>query len=219
MKILIIKNGKCKTFINKIIKNIDSNIVFEIVQNIDLDKIIYLPDAVIILGGMISVIDLNKDIKLQKVINFIEVCEKQNIPVLGICLGCQLIAKYFGCKIEKNSKPVYGFQDIQILESDNISEIIRRNNFLYLSLHNDHIVESKNIKIMAISNSYPYYIKKNMFIGLQFHPDVIADNIDNFMKCFCPDKDKKNISNYFSINKEKIFNASLELFREWIKNL
>ena len=37
-----------------------------------------------------------------------------NIPILGICYGMQLIAKYFGGKVKKISKREYGDTTIQI---------------------------------------------------------------------------------------------------------
>ena len=38
-----------------------------------------------------------------KLINY---CDINKIPVLGICLGCQLIAKYFNCDNPSTSKTI-----------------------------------------------------------------------------------------------------------------
>ena len=63
MTILIIKNGKCKTLINKILKSIDKNININIIYNSQLEKINILPNKVIILGGLLSVNDIYKKMR------------------------------------------------------------------------------------------------------------------------------------------------------------
>ena len=219
MNILIIKNGKCKTYIDMLINNFDIKINTTIIHNSQLDNLDILPDGVIILGGIISAIQNNKN--LDKILKLLNICENENIPVLGICLGCQLIAKYLGCEIKKAPYPIIGFKNIKILdENDTISKCIYKYNKYYLSLHQDYIIPTNELEVKAIYKDYPYYIKKNNFYGLQFHPDILEDNFGKFLKCFgVIDKNKEVISNYYNTNKNSIYAASIEILQIWIDKL
>ena len=53
--VLIIKNGKCKTYIENIIKLININTNVNIIHCSKIKSINYSPDYVIILGGITSV--------------------------------------------------------------------------------------------------------------------------------------------------------------------
>jgi len=100
------------------------------------------------------------------------------LPILGICLGHQIIARFLGCRVIKGPKPMHG-KKIQI---SNDGKVI----YKYLpakldvGLYNSLIVENKNLPdelvITALSED-------NLIMGIrhkhfplesvQFHPDSI----------------------------------------------
>jgi GMP synthase (glutamine-hydrolysing) len=68
--------------------------------NISLEKIQKInPRAIILSGGPASVYENSAPAIDKKILQL-------NIPVLGICLGFQLIADTFGAKLKKRSDPV-----------------------------------------------------------------------------------------------------------------
>lgn len=219
--VLIIKNGKCKTYVDTIIELIDSSINTNVIHCSKINNISYIPDCVIILGGTVSVRNLELNINLQNVLNYIGVCNNSSIPVLGICLGCQLIAKYLGSNIKKAHTPIHGFKNIKInnnVDFDDICKCIIKNNKYYISLHEDYIDASDNINVMATCGEYPYYIKNKTLYGVQFHPDIVEDNVKKFAKCFGIDfNDRVSIKEYFVNNKTNIVTASQDLFKAWFK--
>jgi len=118
---------------------------------------------------------------------------KEEIPILGVCLGHQCIAEVFGGKIIKARKPQHGkVSKIYLTEKDNSimrkvvspctatryhSLVVERESF-----PSDLIIlaESDEKEIMALKHRrYPIY-------GLQFHPESIMtevgmDFIENFI--------------------------------------
>ena len=69
-------------------------------------------DGVIILGGPMSVNDEDKRLWINAECEFIRHLVKKEIPLLGICLGGQLIAKSFGAQIKKSDVPELGWGTI-----------------------------------------------------------------------------------------------------------
>lgn len=222
INILIIKNGRCRTYVPDIINRISDNIDTTVIHSDQIADINRVYDAVIILGGIVSVRDLDTSKNLQNVIEYISECDNTHTPVLGICLGCQLIAKYLGMNIKKAQDSVYGFKNIAVNEDadmDGISRCIIQYNKLYISLHEDYIDVSDHdkVRVLASYKNYPYYIKKRSLFGLQFHPDIVEDNVKKFAKCFGMDtEDRISIRDHFNDNKKKINTASEEIFRSWL---
>jgi len=109
---------------------------------------------------------------------------KEDIPILGVCLGHQCIAEVFGGKIIKARKPQHGkVSKIYLTEEDN--SIMRkvaspctatRYHSLIVeseSFPNDLMIlaESEEKEIMALKHKkYPIY-------GLQFHPESIMTEV------------------------------------------
>lgn len=192
--ILVIQNGyltPCiQEYLNEechIIKSFESN-----VSNISLD--IY--SIIIILGGYQSVIDLASYPYLVNVINLIIKCLEINKPILGICLGCQLIARALGCEIRSTGKLNIGY-DTKIMSCEKI-----------FRSHIDYIIPNDLIEVLEYFEEIPYLYKhKNHVYGIQCHPDmgplcvkkyVSDDNIQKFAEVH---RDEINENNRIIIDK------------------
>ena len=126
--------------------------------------------AIIILGGPMSAND--KDVFIQKEINWIGNVLNSNTPFLGICLGAQMLAKYLGCKIEKNSKNLseIGFYEIKPT-SKGIKMFATQN--IFYQFHSEGFDLPSGCELLAkgdIFNNQAFKYK-NCY-GLQFHPEV-----------------------------------------------
>ena len=107
--------------------------------------------------------------------NILKHYEEFNIPILGICLGHQLIAKYFGGKVGHGEKAEYSLVEVEIIREDDIFKGLPKKLKVWES-HMDEVKEiPKNFDLLAKSKSCPIEaIKhKNLPIyGIQFHPEV-----------------------------------------------
>jgi GMP synthase-like glutamine amidotransferase len=161
--LLIIQNGYFETHIFKYLDEeyeiIKSNT--EDVSKLNLDKY----SIIIILGGHQSIVHITDYPYLINLVIFIEKCIEINKPVLGICLGCQLIAYTLGCQVKASNKLNIGY-DTKILEFEHI-----------FRCHYDYVVPNNNLEILEMFDSMPYLFKYHNLIGIQCHPDIPPENI------------------------------------------
>jgi GMP synthase (glutamine-hydrolysing) len=69
-------------------------------------------DGLVVLGGPMSVNDAGRLPHLTVELKLIEEALRRNIPVLGICLGAQLIAKTLGAAVYPNQAKEIGWYDV-----------------------------------------------------------------------------------------------------------
>ena len=96
-----------------------------------------------------------------------------NIPVLGICLGSQLIAKTFGAKVYKGSKKEIGFYHDLMFSNDSKLFGGFKNPFTVFHWHSDTFDLPTGATRLALSANYPNQaFQYKSAIGLQFHLEV-----------------------------------------------
>ncbi len=71
----------------------------------DLDNI----EGIVLLGGPQNVTDIDKHPWMQQEAALIRAAHARELPVIGICLGAQLIAHALGGKVTPREKPAVGF--------------------------------------------------------------------------------------------------------------
>ncbi|MCG8387675.1 MAG: aminodeoxychorismate/anthranilate synthase component II [Cytophagales bacterium] len=113
------------------------------------------------------------------------------VPILGICLGHQAIAHYFGGKVVKALRPMHGKLSRVCIEEDPLFRQIpstfevARYNSLVVELDNKRvrpIAWSDEREVMALKHSsLPIW-------GVQFHPEAILteyglDLLKNWLYC------------------------------------
>ena len=69
-------------------------------------------DGLVVLGGPMSVNDADRLPHLTMEMKAIEAAMKRDLPVLGICLGAQLIAKTLGARVYRNAEKEIGWYDV-----------------------------------------------------------------------------------------------------------
>ncbi len=110
----------------------------------------------------------------------------QNIPVLGICFGHQLIADSFGCKVDKNEKGVShrGVREITFLSDGfGFKKEEKRTLFKYHSYEVKEITE--DFIHLATSEECQYdalALKNYPYLGFQGHPEASQNFVLNDIK-------------------------------------
>ena len=159
------------------------------------------PKALILSGGPSSVYDPDAP-KLDPEI--IKWCIENDVPVLGICYGHQLLAKIFGGEVSKGAIGEYGTAELEVLVSDPIFSSTPRKQRVWMS-HRDIVTKPpRNSTILAKTRGSPIAAFKLNFLpvyGLQFHPEVKHTEhglkiIDNFLKKIAGCKGDWRLENY-----------------------
>ena len=163
------------------------------VKNKDINKSI---KGIILSGGPLNVYQIDRHSFDKRII-------ENQIPILGICFGHQILSKLNGGKVKHSKHREFGLVDIK---KKNKSILIQNffdkqnKNKVWMS-HADQVSKlPKNFKVIASSSNSKFTIienKKKNFYGVQFHPEVTHTKngkklIKNFVFLIC--KIKKNWS-------------------------
>ena len=106
-------------------------------------------------------------------------CVEKNIPVLGICLGSQLIAKTFGAKIYPGPKKEIGFYNDLKISNDSVLFSGFKNPFTVFHWHADTFDLPENAIRLASSEYYSNQaFQYKSAVGLQFHLEINADMVN-----------------------------------------
>jgi GMP synthase (glutamine-hydrolysing) len=131
------------------------------------------PDAIVILGAPESA---NDDLPyLKRELDLIRKSVEKNIPVLGICLGSQLIAKAFGASVYKGAKKEIGFYNDIEFDNTAKSKLFSGINSpaTVFHWHGDTFDLPENAIRLAHSKDYQNQaIKIGSAVGVQFHLEV-----------------------------------------------
>ncbi len=169
MRVYVIDNGGQWTHREwRVLKYLDVDAV--IVPNTTPVEDLGDADALVLSGGAPSIA-----YEKQKLGNQSLYLEELNVPILGICVGAQLIAEHFGGRSSTAKFPEYGKTEIFVDDADELFKGLP-DKFIAWESHNDEIKElgpellplahSENCRYQAIKHkSRPIY-------GVQFHPEV-----------------------------------------------
>jgi len=142
--------------------------------NIDIKKNLEKFDKIILSGTAL------KDFHYLNLLDEFNWIKNTNKSILGICAGCQVIAKIFGSKLIENSE--IGMFEISKTKKNILFE---EEKLKVYCLHNKSFKENDNFEVLARSDKCIQIIKhKNKDIyGVLFHPEVKNEKIiENFIK-------------------------------------
>ena len=159
--------------------------------------------GLIILGGPMNVYEEDVYPYLKGEDILIKEAVKRRIPVLGICLGGQLIAKATGAKVNKGTKKEIGWYDLLLTPGGKADKVFKNfpERLTVFQWHGDTFDIPSDATHLAGSVLFPnqaFRIGDNIY-GLQFHLEVTQKMISRWINEY-----KDELSSLDYIDPEKI---------------
>lgn len=158
--------------------------------------------AVVILGGPMNVYQEKEYPFLVKEDKFIKKALKDGKPILGICLGGQLIAKAAGAKVLTGHRKEIGWYDLDLTEAGQKDPLFKGfpKRFKVFQWHGDTFQIPKKATKLASSEIFPNQAYRlGSAYGLQFHIEVTKETIECWIEEY--DKELKSLD---YVNPDKI---------------
>lgn len=138
-------------------------------------------DLLVVLGGPIGVHEQRDYPFLTQELGLLEQRLKHKAPILGICLGGQLLAHALGAQVHKNRGLEIGWKSLQLTSAGNDSSLryFRKPVFHW---HSDGFDLPAGARLLAGTEQCPNqaFSLGNSLLGLQFHPEVTARGLEQW---------------------------------------
>ncbi|OGQ05745.1 MAG: hypothetical protein A3F82_03140 [Deltaproteobacteria bacterium RIFCSPLOWO2_12_FULL_44_12] len=186
--------------------------------------------GLVVLGGPMNVDEVEKHPHLGFEVELIQQAIKKDLPVLGICLGAQLIAKALGAKVFKNPVKEIGWYNVCLTEEGKKDPILKhfRPTERLFQWHGDSFDLPKEALHLASSldcEQQAFRYGKKVY-GFQFHLEVDEPIIERWLKVPGNKKELELLKGQIEAEKidqetplyvEKLKMLSEETFGEFIK--
>ena len=143
-------------------------------------------NGLVILGGPMGVSDIYKFPHLLVEQRLIHDAIRAQIPVLGICLGAQLIASVLGANVSRMSSPEFGWYQVDLLPLAKSEDLMRGWNERewVFQAHQDQFDLPAGARHLVATASCPgqlFAFDQNVF-GLQFHLEADQKMIHRWLR-------------------------------------
>lgn len=132
--------------------------------------------GLVVLGGPMGVYEEDEYPFIRPELKLIEDALKKRVPVLGICLGSQMLAKAAGSRVYKGGKKEIGWHDVELTEDADGDWLFLGfpERFRAFHWHGDTFDVPEDALLLASSAMFPNQVIKvgPAAYGIQFHLEV-----------------------------------------------
>lgn len=131
------------------------------------------PDAVVVLGGRMGVHDVADHPWIPVVEAWLADLVGRGVPVLGICLGAQLLAEALGGSVSKAPRPEIGLLELELVADDPLVPWLGGP---WVVMHQDAFTPPPGATLMA-RTAHPAGFRLGSAVALQTHPEASAETV------------------------------------------
>ena len=137
--------------------------------------------GVVVMGGPMGAQDFDKYPGLKAEAKLVRAAIAVNKPVLGICLGHQIIATALGAKLKPGKEPEIGFAPIKRIDKHDYFSMWNKT-IDVLHWHNDVVSLPEGAQPLARSaNTKNQAFRFGSALGLQFHLEVTPTLLEEWL--------------------------------------
>lgn len=156
--------------------------------------------AIVSLGGPMNVYEEEKYPFLREEDKFLKEALAQEKPILGICLGAQLLAKACGAKVEKAAQKEIGWFKVNLTKEGKEDPIFRKVNspLEVFQWHGDTFQLPPGGVLLAESSScqnQAFRVGKRAY-GFQFHIEITEEMIKTWLKEYSQELNSEGLNSY-----------------------
>ncbi len=186
----------------------------------------HLGDGLVVLGGPMGVYEEKKFPWMTEELNSIRKCLESSLPVLGICLGSQMLAKAAGGQVFRGALPEVGWFPVELTSDGHLDPLFLGvpTEFEAFHWHGDTFTLPADGVRLAESRYYPnqvYRIGHNAY-GFQCHLEVTEEMVRSWASLYAkeltpqggPNRPER-IENKLSENAKALSEIAGQVFTRW----
>lgn len=140
-------------------------------------------DAVIVLGGAMHPDEEERHPWLRPELRYLEAQLERGTPLLGVCLGSQLLARTAGAEVFRASESEVGWLPVERTEAggaDPVTESLPQRFDAFQWHHYTHALPHGAVEL-ARSRVCTQAFRLGQAWGVQFHPEVRAEQVGSWL--------------------------------------
>ncbi len=146
----------------------------------DLDTV----SGVVSLGGPMGAYDEDKHDFIAPEKELLRQAVAREIPVLGICLGCQMLADALGGKAYPSDEMEVEFAPLKVTPAGRDDPVVSTLAEPVLSFHGDTWDPPPGAEVLASSGRFPHAFRLGSAVAVQPHPEVSAAMVRQWVAGF-----------------------------------
>lgn len=176
--------------------------------------------GLVILGGPMNANQIGRYPHLHTEVHLVQAAVERGMPILGICLGAQLIAKALGAEVKGNQKKEIGWYDVSPTEAGKRDPLLRHfgGKEKIFQWHGDTFEVPRGAVHLASSpacSNQAFRIRANVY-GLQFHLEVDERMVERWLNV---PMHKKEIESLKGEIDPQVIRQETKLYIERLKRL
>ena len=148
-------------------------------------------DALVLYGGATNVVDAEHEPWLRAELAWLRERLDGGVPVLGVCLGAQLLAAALGAPVTRSDPPEIGWLPVSLTGEGRADPVlgVLPERFDALQWHSWTFAVPPGGRLLATSAACPQAFRHGRSVGVQFHPEVDRPTLERWNAAWQDDPD------------------------------